>query len=241
MYYAKVNDAFLDTEMMLHYVTEKKTPFLHEWTSAPTCILGQEDTQLNHFSERCATLQDYDLFVRSSGGRAVISEPGVLNLSLFLPDTPSIDTAYEQLYLCIQKNCNFPLLAGEVINSYCPGNYDIHYQGKKIAGMSQKRGQGATVVMAYISLYGNQQKRGKDIQRFYSLAQDPKALTIHPETMASLSDWQEVWKYDYTYPLIDLTDFQSWMDAHLAIRNNIQKRLDFRQKQVGDFYGKSIS
>lgn len=240
MHYSSVYQAFLDTELLLHFAATQTQAFLQVWTSEPTCILGQKDTQLSHFAERCALLAPTPCFVRSSGGQAIISDAGIINLSLFLPEAPSIQKAYDLLYQLIQSYCPLPLHIGEVAHSYCPGSYDLSYQGQKIAGLSQKRWQNQAVVMAYISCQGPQKVRSQRLAQFYNAFPDEKALTVDPKTMTSLEELSVNFQLPFVEEVTQKEVFTSWLQKQKALQTTLAQRLQFRQKGVTSF-GKSIS
>ncbi|MSE22533.1 lipoate--protein ligase, partial [Lactobacillus parabuchneri] len=118
-----------------------------------TLILGINDRHLPKLPDGLRSLisNHYDYFLRNSGGLAVVSDPGILNISLFIPqpDTAySIDQAYEIIKGLISMS--FPQLdiqSYEVTNSYCPGKYDLSVNGQKIAGIAQRRTTNALVLM----------------------------------------------------------------------------------------------
>ena len=50
--------------------------------------------------------------------------------------------------------------AFEVADSYCPGDYDLSIQNRKIAGIAQRRLKDVVCVSIYLSVYGDQNRRG---------------------------------------------------------------------------------
>jgi octanoyl-[GcvH]:protein N-octanoyltransferase len=65
---------------------------------------------------------------------------------------------------------------GEVANAYCPGKYDLHVNGMKIAGISQRRVRQGVSVHGYISVTGNEQTRLHMIREFYEKSQKKDCL-----------------------------------------------------------------
>ena len=57
----------------------------------------------------------------------------------------------------------------EITNSYCPGDYDLSINGKKFAGIAQRKIKDAVVVSIYISIFGDQQKRANIMREFYDI------------------------------------------------------------------------
>lgn len=167
--------SFAYTNAILRSIDQLTNPLLHFWTLKQTVILGLKDQRLPHIEDARQFLSDhgYHSFMRNSGGLAVVSDDGILNLSLFIPwqllgHELTIDTAYQQMVDLIQAA--FPELTihtGEIVHSYCPGNFDISVAGQKIGGISQRRNQHGVVVMLYLSVNGDQQARGALIRDFY--------------------------------------------------------------------------
>ena len=60
--------------------------------------------------------------------------------------------------------------AFEVADSYCPGDYDLSIQKRKIAGIAQRRLKDVVCVSIYLSVYGDQNRRGLVVRDFYDHA-----------------------------------------------------------------------
>lgn len=149
-----------------------KRTFLHFWQFEQTFILGMKDTRVPSFNEGIQTIlaNNYLPIIRNSGGLGVIADQGVLNISLIFPkeEHTTTDIAYQKMYELTQKV--FPELtieAKEIIHSYCPGTFDLSVQGKKIAGIAQRRLKEGVAVMMYLSVNGNQFHRGETVRTFY--------------------------------------------------------------------------
>lgn len=190
--------AFADTQAFLRLVGQTQRPLLHYWSTTPTIILGMRDRRLPHLAAGLAYLrkQGYAFMVRNSGGLAVVSDPGVLNISLVLPPgkTLTIAAAYQTMidFLTpILPKTKQTWQAGEIAASYCPGDYDLSIAGQKIAGAAQRRSRGAIAIMLYLSVSGNQAKRGQLMQHFYELSggQPPDFPEIDPNVMATLNQF----------------------------------------------------
>ncbi|MBB1079004.1 lipoate--protein ligase family protein [Limosilactobacillus sp. STM2_1] len=167
--------SFIYTNALLRSAGQFSHPLLHFWTLKDTVILGLKDQRLPHLQDalQLLTHRNQHYFMRNSGGLAVVSDDGILNLSIFYPwhllgHELSIDEAYQQMVNLIQTA--FPKLnlsTGEISHSYCPGSFDISVNGQKIGGISQRRNKFGVVVMLYLSVCGNQQQRGALIRDFY--------------------------------------------------------------------------
>lgn len=191
--------AFAYTNSFLNLVSDLNQPILHFWTTHPCLILGLKDKRLPHLADGLASVKQdgYDYFLRNSGGLAVVSDGGILNVSIFLPQASnrvSVDHAYQIMEELISQT--FPELKidhYEIEHSYCPGDYDLSVNGQKIAGISQRRTPNALTIMLYLSVTGNQGFRGEMVKRFYDkgLGGEPNDLDVPevwPETMTTLED-----------------------------------------------------
>ena len=167
--------SFIYTNALLRSANDLKFPLLHFWTLEDTVILGLKDQRLPHLSTalNLLTHRGFHYFIRNSGGLAVVSDDGILNLSIFYPwhledHELTIDEAYQRMVNLIQEAIpNLKIATGEITHSYCPGSFDISVNGKKIGGISQRRNKMGVTVMLYLSICGNQQERGKLIRDFY--------------------------------------------------------------------------
>lgn len=164
----------------------------------PSVLLGPRDRLLSTLPDALTYLQQhqYAIHFRAHGGLAVISDAGILNIS-FISDLSqfplSINDAYEQMVHLIRLSLmsyHLQVESYEVIDSYCPGAYDIVLNKKKIGGIAQRRFKNGVAIAAYISVNGNQTERANIIRNFYQLGnateQYPK---VEPSVMASISDF----------------------------------------------------
>ncbi|WP_137597987.1 lipoate--protein ligase family protein [Paucilactobacillus kaifaensis] len=191
--------SFAYTNALLRLLAHIDYPIVHFWTLEDTLILGLADQRLPYLSDALNELsqQQYHYFIRNSGGLAVISNAGILNVSLFLPQVNAkitIDESYQEMTDLI--NAAFPELdinAFEIEHSYCPGKFDLSVNGQKIGGMSQRRNQNGVVIMLYLSVSGDQSARGKLVADFYAhgLKQAENKWNfpdVWPQTMVDLDD-----------------------------------------------------
>ena len=190
--------SFAHTNALLAHPELHPPLMLHFWTADQTVILGMQDLKLPQLGHGLPVLssEQYGVFVRNSGGLAVIADSGVLNVSLFLPNETrlTIDTAYELMTSLFRTA--FPTLkiaTSEITHSYCPGKYDLSVGGQKFAGMAQRRNQAGVVVMLYCSIFGDQNARCDLLRRFYRAGHASASPhftfpLIRSETMTTLSD-----------------------------------------------------
>jgi octanoyl-[GcvH]:protein N-octanoyltransferase len=171
------------------------------WVHHDTIVLGIQDTKLPYLQDGVQYLKDqgYRVIVRNSGGLSVVLDAGVLNVSLVFPETEKgidIDRGYDTMWELVKKMfAKYPVQidAGEIVGSYCPGSYDLSINGKKFAGISQRRIRRGVAVQIYLCVTGSGAKRAELIREFYSRSLQGETTkfvypTIQPETMASLSE-----------------------------------------------------
>lgn len=174
------------------------------WVHHNTIVLGIQDTKLPFLKEGRQFLeaQGYQSIVRNSGGLAVVLDEGVLNISLILPEKEKgidINRGYDTMWQLIQDmfaEFNKNIEAREIVGSYCPGSYDLSIDGKKFAGISQRRLKKGVAVQIYLCVNGSGSKRAQLIKQFYEIAKGYQQTKftypeIVPEVMASLSELLE--------------------------------------------------
>lgn len=255
---------FALTDILTEYSKKNNQNFLHFWQYEQTVILGMKDTRTPYFHEGIQELRKagYQPIVRNAGGLGIISDQGVLNLSLIFPQNEqekiSIDAAYEKMLTLTRLA--FPTVsieAFEVTHSYCPGTYDLSINGKKFAGIAQRRIKNGISVMMYVSVNGAQQTRGQAMKRFYQEALKEDFGTdgypaVVPESMATLADLLEIpltiedVKQQFQLALTQLygesrsVDALCWKEAHVTSEQwtNQINRMEERNKlkELADDY-----
>lgn len=171
------------------------------WVHHDTIVLGIQDTRLPHLQAGLDYLEEqgYQYIVRNSGGLAVVLDDGVLNLSLILPEKEKgidINRGYDAMWFLIKEmfaDFNKKIEAKEISTSYCPGSYDLSIDGRKFAGISQRRLKKGVAVQIYLSITGSGSGRAEVIREFYFRAKKGENTKfsypdIQPEVMASLSE-----------------------------------------------------
>lgn len=176
-------------------------PVVRAWVHHNTISLGIQDTRLPFLHEGLTFLESrgFRYIARSSGGLAVVLDEGVLNLSLIFAERNrriSIDEGFEAM-VALVKNMLAPyqleIEAREIEGSYCPGRYDLSVEGKKFAGISQRRLRKGVAVQIYLCVNGSGSARAELIRDFYKIAIGNGETNfnypdIRPEVMASLSE-----------------------------------------------------
>lgn len=181
--------------------TGKSPAVARSWVHYDSVILGIQDVRLPYLSSGLEWLENegYDYIVRTSGGLAVLLDPGVLNLTLVFPEREhgiEINEGYEAMYQFVQlmfEDLTDEIKAGEIVGSYCPGSYDLSIEGKKFAGISQRRVKKGVAVQIYLCVNGSGGKRAEIIRNFYDLSlkgEETKIVypKVQPQVMASLSE-----------------------------------------------------
>ncbi|MDR4316892.1 biotin/lipoate A/B protein ligase family protein [Niallia circulans] len=171
------------------------------WVHDRTIVLGIQDTRLPHLKEALTFLkeQGYHYIVRNSGGLAVVLDKDVLNISLILPEQEKridINSGYDTMFELIKymfRDYGKTIEAKEIVGSYCPGSYDLSIDGKKFAGISQRRLRSGVAVQIYLCVNGSGQDRAGIIKQFYSYGLQGETTKfeypeINPEVMASLAE-----------------------------------------------------
>ncbi|MFA1737610.1 lipoate--protein ligase family protein [Lysinibacillus fusiformis] len=176
-------------------------PTVRTWVHGASVVLGIQDHRLPYVQQGMDLLESrgYQPIVRNSGGLAVVLDEGVLNISIILSeqmDSLSIHDGYDVMVDLVKGL--FPEVAEkieayEIVGSYCPGSYDLSIEGKKFAGISQRRLRQGVAVQIYLCIEGSGSQRAALIRDFYeeSLQQEETKFTypqIIPEVMASLSE-----------------------------------------------------
>ena len=83
--------------------------------------------------------------------------------------------------------------AREIVGSYCPGTYDLSIDGRKFAGISQRRVKKGVAVQIYLCINGSGSQRAEVIREFYERAKKGEATKftypdVNPQVMASLEE-----------------------------------------------------
>ncbi|MFD1064567.1 lipoate--protein ligase family protein [Oceanobacillus locisalsi] len=190
----------VDDALAISVSEETSPPVVRLWVHADTIVLGIPDSRLPHITDGMAFLDKnhHRGIVRNSGGLAVALDEGVLNISLIIPgaDKLSIYDCYEAMVRFVQAmfaDVTDAIEAYEIVGSYCPGDYDLSIDGKKFAGISQRRVKKGISVQIYLDIEGNSQARASLIRDFYHIAKQNKETTftypeVNPDVMASLSE-----------------------------------------------------
>jgi len=191
----------LDDTLCESVGTGKSPAVARSWVHRNIAVLGIQDVRLPYLESGIEWLKQegYEALVRTSGGLCVLLDEGILNLTLIFPERDqgiAINQGYEAMYQFIQlmfKDLTTEIKAGEIDGSYCPGSYDLSIDGKKFAGISQRRLKKGVAVQIYLCVSGSGSQRAEIVRRFYEKALQGEETKIaypkiKPEVMASLSE-----------------------------------------------------
>lgn len=169
------------------------------WIHQHTVILGIHDSRLPFLQDGIRYLTEergYNAIVRNSGGLGVVLDQGILNISLLFKGKHeiTIDEAFTVMYLLVSKmfeDEDVDIETHEIERSYCPGKFDLSINGRKFAGISQRRVRGGIAVQVYLCVEGDGSERADMMKSFYKCALKDEETkftypNIDPQCMASL-------------------------------------------------------
>ncbi|MBO0450919.1 lipoate--protein ligase family protein [Candidatus Enterococcus murrayae] len=238
---------FALTDVLTEFSGEQQQPIIHFWQLPQTLILGMKDSRVTYFAEALQAVrkENYHLLLRNAGGLGVVSDSGILNVSLILPkdtlSTLSIDDGYEAMvdWLAQTSWGKLGLEVGEVSDSYCPGKYDLSVNGKKIAGIAQRRVKDGVAIMMYLSVNGDQNFRGELVRTYYQKGlKEQFGVDYPPVNPASMTTLNDITSHDVsinavkkellqTMPHNDQTEFLAnfyQLEEYQRRIKNIQQR-----------------
>lgn len=190
--------SFAIDDMLQIKITEDSIGKLRAWVHDKYVILGLHDTRLPYLEAGLAYLREagYEYIIRNSGGLGVVLDDGILNFTIVVErdNVLDIDDGYEMMFHLIKES--FPgsrVEAYEIERSYCPGSYDLSINGRKFAGISQRRIRGGVAVQIYLCVEGEGSARAEIMRQFYQHAKADEKTKFHypdvdPGSMASLSE-----------------------------------------------------
>ena len=242
VYHTNDFSPFALTDILTENSKKKQQTFLHFWQYQQTVILGMKDTRTPFLADGIKAIQHagFTPVIRNAGGLGIISDQGILNISLIFPQEDenriSIDEGYEKM-LALTRQA-FPVYADkieayEIKESYCPGTYDLSIDGKKFAGIAQRRIKNGISVMMYLSVNGDQERRGELMRQFYQQALKEQFGTdgypaVRPTSMATLEELfatsltivqvkeSFIKAFDTMYPTSISMDSDAWQKANVS-------------------------
>ncbi|WNR45909.1 lipoate--protein ligase family protein [Paenibacillus roseipurpureus] len=192
--------AFALEELLCRAIGKSVLPLLHIWRHPRAFVMGLRDSRLPQASQANAWLQSqgFDTAVRNSGGAAVPLDLGVVNISLLLPkeagdmehrkDFDGMVSLIRDVMISITDQID----QGEVIGSFCPGEFDLSIGGRKFCGIAQRRQQLAISVQAFLIVEGEGEEKAAWARGFYERAAGTASERDYPvverDSMASLAE-----------------------------------------------------
>jgi lipoate-protein ligase A len=136
----------LEQDLIVKYKQHRQTSnSLWLWQAKPSLVVSKLDSNLTNFEKAklFTESQGMPVDIRQSGGSAVIQNDQVINISrIYIQNDPiSIEQSYLtmcQPVLNVLKALGIEAYLDSVEGSFCDGAYNIVYQGKKLAGTSQR-------------------------------------------------------------------------------------------------------
>lgn len=250
---------FALTDALIEHASEADQPIIYFWPTDKLIFLGMIDTKLPYLEEAVEVFDQagYDYVVRNSGGLAVVSDPGVLNFSVIYPEEDNyrlkINDAYERMHEIVSRALapyGLKVTADEVPDSYCPGDYDLSINGRKIAGISQRRIKGGIAIMIYIGMDGIQDERSLLVKDFYDKGLQGEDVKWHypdinPDVMTTVSaEIDDHISVDKMIQLImnifnqtgSLTKGQYTDQMMATFQESYNKMISRNQKMLGDLF-----
>lgn len=195
-------ESFAADDTLCHLVGQNMSvPVVRTWVHDETVVLGIQDHRLPHIAEAMVHLEKegYQSIVRNSGGLAVVLDQGILNVSIILSEKDTsidISTGYDVMLEFVRMlfpEAGNQIEAYEIVGSYCPGSYDLSIDGRKFAGISQRRLRQGIAVQVYLCVEGSGAKRAALIRDLYEIGLQGESTkfvypNIRPEVMASLEE-----------------------------------------------------
>ena len=165
------------------------------WRHGPSLVPGLRDMRLPMAQAAVAALraEGVEVHERSSGGRLVVLDEGVVNIAIAFSgqDLPSVEAGFRlmaDVLLEALVSCGLRPGVGEVPGSICPGRYDLALDGRKVAGLSQRRRRTYALIHAFLLVEGTGAERLERAEDFYRRAGAPPEEGVRPGSMAALQE-----------------------------------------------------
>ncbi|WP_235550385.1 lipoate--protein ligase family protein [Paenibacillus sp. Soil750] len=192
--------AFALEELLCRAIGQGTSPILHIWRHPRAFVMGLRDSRLPSAANADEWLrsQGYDTAVRNSGGAAVPLDKGVVNISLLLPKEAGDMEHRKDFDLMVgvirevMASITDRIDQGEIIGSFCPGEFDLSIGGRKFCGIAQRRQQLAISVQAFLIVEGRGEEKAALARGFYERAAISSTKHDYPivvqESMSSLAE-----------------------------------------------------
>ena len=165
------------------------------WIHGPSLVPGMRDMRLPGADRAVSHFRSlgYEVHVRSSGGRLVVLDEGVLNVAIAFSgdDLPPVEEGFRRMADILAqglRRLDVPLAVGEVAGSICAGRYDLSSGGRKVAGLSQRRRRRFALIHAFLLVEGTGREREDPARAFYDLAEAAPEDGVRQGSMAALAE-----------------------------------------------------
>jgi octanoyl-[GcvH]:protein N-octanoyltransferase len=165
------------------------------WLHGPGLVPGMRDMRLPGAEDAVRHFRSlgYEVHLRSSGGRLVVLDEGVLNVAIAYAgeDLPGIEPGFQLMAGVLATalgDLGLDPAVGEVAGSICAGRYDLAVAGRKVAGLSQRRRRNFALIHAFLLVEGDGSSREDIAASFYRLAGASPEEGIRRGTMAALRE-----------------------------------------------------
>lgn len=198
-----IYEAFAEEWLLFQTVQEGEPPWMTGWVHRSALVLGGRERRLPRVIEAMDWHEREGIrtMVRPSGGAAVPLDDGVLNVALWVAPVATrnacaVQHDFQQLAQRIVDaigQMGVQASIGEVTGAVCPGGYDVHIDGYKVAGISQHRSMRGTLVHAFINVCGDAISRARWVAQLYQQAADVatrtegRIPTIDPNVMTTIA------------------------------------------------------
>ncbi len=165
------------------------------WRHGPSLVPGMRDMRLPGAEEAVSHFRSlgYEVHLRSSGGRLVVLDEGVLNVAIAFSggELPTVEDGFRLMADTLSRalaGLGVACAVGEVAGSICAGRYDLSLDGRKIAGLSQRRRRTFALIHAFLLVEGTGQGREEIARAFYDLAGAAPQDGVRQGSMAALAE-----------------------------------------------------
>lgn len=147
------------TSSLLRRAANEQRSLVHAWRPHPQVAFGRRDRAATGYSDARKAAERHGLEVteRTVGGRAVVHTGGTAAFAVALPIEDMADglhARYRRVTDVVQELLG-DFAGGEVLcrdhpRSFCPGEYSLSIDGRKVAGVAQRVRRDAALVSGVV-------------------------------------------------------------------------------------------
>ena len=193
-----------DTALLREIAIGKRAATARLWETKQCLVVTKKESRFPRYDTANVEMAEmnWPLIVRDSGGTAVPLHPGILNLSIIVPQTTSADYDLDDMYMALCEPISRALKKlglepeyGETPGSYCDGRYNLNIDGLKITGTAQKimlaptnnnQLKQAVLAQAMLMIEADAKKGTDIVNHFYQKAGSERQFD--PSVAISISD-----------------------------------------------------